>query len=40
VFETNGCVTNLRRLVPSGFQVDRHEVVLYGTCGTCVQSHA
>jgi Fur family ferric uptake transcriptional regulator len=40
VFETNGCVTNLRRLVPSGFQLDRHEVVLYGTCETCVQRSA
>jgi Fe2+ or Zn2+ uptake regulation protein len=26
--------------VPSGFQLDRHEVVLYGTCETCVQSSA
>lgn len=38
VFEANGCVTDLRRLVPSGFQLDRHEVVLYGTCETCAQS--
>jgi Fur family ferric uptake transcriptional regulator len=40
VFETSGCVPNLQRLVPSGFQLDRHEVVLYGTCETCVQSSA
>ncbi len=38
VFEADGCVTDLRRLVPSGFKLDRHEVVLYGTCETCAQS--
>jgi Fe2+ or Zn2+ uptake regulation protein len=28
----------LRCLVPQGFQIDRHEVVLYGTCNTCVET--
>ena len=36
VFEIEGCLTNLKRLVPQGFRIDRHEVVLYGTCNTCV----
>ena len=40
VFDTDGCLPNLRRLAPSGFQLDRHEVVLYGTCDTCVQDSA
>jgi Fur family transcriptional regulator, ferric uptake regulator len=35
VYEIDGCLSNLKRLVPHGFQIDRHEVVLYGTCNTC-----
>lgn len=35
VFEVEGCPGNLRAVVPSGFQLDRHEVVLYGVCATC-----
>lgn len=35
-FEIEGCLTNLKRLVPQGFQIDRHDVVLYGACKTCV----
>jgi Fur family ferric uptake transcriptional regulator len=37
VYEIDGCLSNLKRLVPQGFQIDRHEVVLYGTCNTCVE---
>lgn len=35
VFEIDGCLTNLTHLTPRGFQLERHEVVLYGTCATC-----
>jgi Fur family ferric uptake transcriptional regulator len=38
VFEIDGCLTNLKQLVPRGFRIDRHEVVLYGTCRTCVKT--
>jgi Fur family transcriptional regulator, ferric uptake regulator len=38
VYEIDGCLSNLRCLVPQGFQIDRHEVVLYGTCNTCVET--
>jgi Fur family ferric uptake transcriptional regulator len=38
VFEIDGCLTNLKKLVPRGFRIDRHEVVLYGTCKTCVKT--
>lgn len=38
VYEIDGCLSNLKRLVPQGFQIDRHEVVLYGTCNTCVET--
>ncbi len=36
VFEIDGCLINLKQLAPQGFHIDRHEVVLYGTCKTCV----
>lgn len=35
VFEIEGCLTNLKRLAPRGFQLEKHEVVLYGTCDAC-----
>jgi Fur family ferric uptake transcriptional regulator len=35
VFEIGGCLTNLTRLAPRGFQLERHEVVLYGMCNAC-----
>ena len=38
VFEIDGCLTNFKKLVPRGFHIDRHEVVLYGTCKTCIKT--
>jgi Fur family ferric uptake transcriptional regulator len=38
VFEIDGCLTNLARLTPHGFQLERHEVVLYGTCDACTSA--
>jgi Fur family ferric uptake transcriptional regulator len=35
VFEIEGCFANLQRLAPRGFQLEKHEVVLYGMCDTC-----
>lgn len=35
IFELVGCVKDLDSLVPSGFQVDDHEIVLYGHCKSC-----
>lgn len=35
VFEVEGCPENLTRLAPPGFEMDGHEVVLYGRCRTC-----
>jgi Fur family ferric uptake transcriptional regulator len=35
VFEVEGCPGNLRSVVPSGFRLERHEVVLYGVCRAC-----
>jgi Fur family transcriptional regulator, ferric uptake regulator len=35
VFELNGCVEKLAELVPAGFAMTGHEVVLYGLCRGC-----
>jgi Fur family transcriptional regulator, ferric uptake regulator len=35
VFEIEGCPGNIRAVTPDGFQLERHEVVLYGLCTTC-----
>lgn len=37
VFEVHGCPANLSRLAPSGFEVESHDVVLYGRCDRCVE---
>ena len=34
-FDLYGCVEGLEFLVPTGFQMTGHEVVLLGTCDTC-----
>lgn len=38
VFEVHGCPANLGGLAPSGFEVESHEVVLYGKCNHCVHA--
>lgn len=35
VFEVPGCPGNLRSVVPDGFRLESHEVVLYGACAEC-----
>ncbi len=35
VYEVEGCPGNFKNLVPAGFQMERHDVVLYGTCDVC-----
>ena len=35
VFDMEGCVGKIADLAPPGFSVDRHEVILYGTCAAC-----
>jgi len=35
VFEIHGCPGDLRELTPAGFQLESHEVVLYGLCARC-----
>jgi Fur family transcriptional regulator, ferric uptake regulator len=36
VFEVNACPGNMKGLVPEGFAMSRHELVLYGECAECV----
>jgi Fur family ferric uptake transcriptional regulator len=35
VFEVPGCAKGIRALVPRGFELDDHELVLYGRCRGC-----
>jgi Fur family ferric uptake transcriptional regulator len=35
VFEVPGCAAGITALVPPGFALERHELVLYGRCGGC-----
>ncbi len=36
VFAIRGCPQDLTSLTPAGFVLERHEVVLYGQCSSCV----
>jgi Fur family ferric uptake transcriptional regulator len=35
IFNLIGCVRGVLGLAPAGFQVKRHEIVLYGDCADC-----
>ena len=35
VFEAPGCIGSLTELVPPGFSLEDHELVLYGRCAEC-----
>ncbi len=35
VFEIEGCPGDLKRLIPKGFRLTGHEVMLYGECASC-----
>jgi Fur family ferric uptake transcriptional regulator len=34
-FDIKGCPGNLRSLIPTGFKLEEHEIVLYGLCCDC-----
>ncbi len=36
VFEVEDCPGSLQDLTPEGFELDTHEIILYGTCRSCV----
>jgi len=35
VFEVEACPAGIRSLLPRGFRLERHEIVLYGVCKRC-----
>jgi len=35
VFEVDGCPKGIAAIVPPGFELERHELVLYGRCRGC-----
>lgn len=35
VFDVEGCPGHLSKLIPPGFVMEGHELVLYGRCGVC-----
>ncbi|MCA9297424.1 MAG: transcriptional repressor [Phycisphaerales bacterium] len=35
VFDLPGCADGLRSLLPPGFELHRHDIVLYGLCDEC-----
>ncbi|NBO43025.1 MAG: transcriptional repressor [Betaproteobacteria bacterium] len=39
VFDVHDCPGDLKQLAPAGFQVERHEVTLYGSCETCLSQN-
>jgi Fur family ferric uptake transcriptional regulator len=38
VFDVQGCPGNLDGLVPSGFKLESHELLLYGQCAECARA--
>ena len=36
VFNLSGCLRDVNSLAPRGFQVENHEIVLYGRCDSCL----
>ena len=38
VFEVDGCVGNFNKMKPKGFQLESHEVILFGLCAECVST--
>lgn len=38
VFELNACLPDVQSLAPEGFQVDGHDLLLYGACRDCARA--
>ncbi len=38
VFEIHGCPSEMDKMLPKGFHMESHEVILYGRCDDCNQS--
>ena len=35
VFDVHGCPGGVRAIVPEGFELRHHEILMYGTCDAC-----
>lgn len=35
MFDLNGCPGGFKKLLPNGFSMNSHEIVIYGTCRRC-----
>jgi len=40
MFDLHGCSGNFQSLLPEGFRMDDHEVILYGHCRDCARRRA
>ncbi|MEM7588186.1 MAG: transcriptional repressor [Acidobacteriota bacterium] len=40
VFDIEGCPNQIADLAPKGFQLEAHELVLYGVCSSCTTADA
>jgi Fur family transcriptional regulator, ferric uptake regulator len=38
VFNIHGCLHDYHRLTPAGFELEAHELLLYGRCKSCIDS--
>lgn len=36
VFDIHKCATDFEEMIPEGFDLERHVVILYGTCSECL----
>lgn len=36
VYEVEGCPTDLMKMLPNGYKLEGHEIVLYGVCKKCM----
>jgi Fur family ferric uptake transcriptional regulator len=39
VYDISGCPGDLKSIAPTGYQVESHDLVLYGVCGACGPKH-
>ena len=39
VYELEGCLKELRQLIPRGFRMESHDLTFYGRCRTCAAPH-
>lgn len=39
VYDMKGCAGHMQKMLPKGFEMDEHEILLRGTCSTCKDHH-